>query len=415
MKKYKQLILFLTSIVSLLLFLIYRHEYNRLHYVLEVFNFFGTQPCNLTDIIESNNVINHYDWGPLPLWQEYDDFYIYSSHWYDDNKVRSLALSIESKTPKNCYLHYEDNSPVIGKLKYSRLTNVRNIAYNEKNAAINYVGYFYDCYKKDVVEKVPYGVSFTKMDSTRGRLTIVNHNKSKRKEFNTTVCLFVRDYKKDAMIEFVSYHALIGVEAFTIYSNNVPYRLRKILLNFQTRLGVKLTFVPWNYPKRNNYETNGVQMRDIDLERDVVRNDCLLRTLRQSNHVIMLETDEYLIPGYGKTINDVFNTYNTTSTFELPIEEFCVNDKVKKKNVPIALQYFSVRRDGMNVETVYNSRLAKGNVVSTSVFNKDTAKIHKYNWACPLDSKTYTDKSMMKYYTDFVRSTLVQFLIHDKI
>lgn len=473
MKKYKQLLLLFTTIVSVTLFLVYRHEYNRLHYVLEVFNFFGTQPCNISDIMESNQLLNQHDWGTTPAWQEYDDYYLYSSHWYpsnndnDDNVqvaiVRSVVVTKHSvNVPKSCYLYYENLAPTIGKFKYTKLRSMSGALTKKDDDTLfmDYEGYNYDCHTKIVMEQVPYGVSYTRIKGDkRHKLSLINENGLKmtrtsptsvvNKQFNVTICLFIgKSNDKRSLIEFVSYHALIGADAIVIYANNVPYRLIKLLLNFQTRLGVSLTFLTWNYPiQREQFDT--------DVEKRAFHGDCLLRTLPQSYHVIALETDEYLVPSESRSLNEVLRyrlkaeeDMLSSTTFSLPVEEFCVDnaddedelearENVKqegrrsktgrRKNLPMALQHFDViANDDVKVLRIHNdydrkrapsTRPSSSPVNATTNVSRDrqTIKVHKYNGRCDRNTKTYLDKTIDRYHTEFVRATLVQFLIHDKI
>lgn len=397
MRKYNQRLLLLTSVVSLILFLIYRHEYNRLHYVLEVFNFFGQQPCNITDIEDSNNALNHHDWGPSPYWQNNDDFYTYSSHYYEERDARTIVLSRTDTEvlPKNCYLHYENKKkPTVGKFKYSKLTE-------ETNLINDHVGYFYHCY--GTIKEKPYAVSFTKRNLNNNVKSIPVNVPREKKIFNTTVCLYVNNefYTKESLFEFISYHTLIGAESYVIYANNVPHRITKLLTNFQTRLGIQIAFLIWNYPQQHR----------PSLERNLIENDCLLRTLHESNHVVVLEPNEYVVPINGKSLNDVLET--TSDRLLLPIEEFCIDSF--RKNVPIALQNFRYKEDGNNVQIVYNNVMGTSNVISTGAVDRNVAKIHRYGTNCEPSTKLVTDKSMMRYYTEFVRSTLVQLIVHNKL
>lgn len=175
MKKYNQLLLLLTSTVSLTLFLIYHHEYNRLHYVLEVFNFFGQQPCNLTDFEVSNNVLNHHDWGPPPAWRSHDpDLSVYSSYWLqveDRNVSRSVVLwrKSDKKGPDyDCYLWQEGrNKPVIGRLTYEELGSNNSLA--EQSC-------LFDCYAKLERTARPYAVSFSRRSGTKQARSMLNIN-----------------------------------------------------------------------------------------------------------------------------------------------------------------------------------------------------------------------------------------------
>ncbi|KAJ8979713.1 hypothetical protein NQ317_015537 [Molorchus minor] len=288
MKKYHRLILLIVSVISLSLFLIYRHEYNRLHYVLEVFNFFG-QPCNFSDLQKSDVVLNQHDWGPQPVWQETDHGYIYSAFLTDKIEVKAIALQSDAKTiPRNCYLWFEDKKKAIqGKFKFSKIGN------DDKTVITSY---FYICSLPNV-ENVPYAVSFS--------------------------------YK--------------------------------------------------------------------------------------AKYVVTLEINEYIVPGssleFDSLIKDFGENFHRLS---LPVQKFCITNL--SMNKPIALQNFEVASDfNYNVVRYIRRNTKSDSIISTNAIDKTHASIHKYV-RCNLDPhKTTTDNIMMKYSTDFVRSTLVQLLMHDQL
>ncbi|XP_018579668.1 uncharacterized protein LOC108917518 [Anoplophora glabripennis] len=397
MKKYHQLLLLIVSVISLSLFLIYRHEYNRLHYVLEVFNFFG-QPCNFSDLQKSDNILNQHDWGPQPLWQESDNGYVYSAFLVGKIEVKAIALQSDIKNiPRNCYLWFEDKKKAVpGKFKFSKIGNDENTVLTS---------YFYFCSLPNI-ENVPFAVSFSykvKRDSDMKKILLTNTLDHKL-NVNATVCISPSVFSKKRFIEFLSYHKLIGIESFIFYDKDIPYRLSKLVVNLSNRLAIQASFLPWNYPKS-----------DSSLIRSIVENDCLLRTFGQSKYVVTLEINEYIVPtnslSFESLIKDFGEDFHRLS---LPVQKFCINNL--NANKPIALQNFEVANDfNYNVVRYIRRNTQSSNVISTNAVDKAHASIHKYV-RCNLDPhKTTTDNSMMKFSTDFIRSTLVQLLLHDQL
>lgn len=396
MRKYHQLLLFVISIVSLSLLLIYRHEYNRLHYVLEVFNFFG-QPCNFSDLQEASNVLNHHDWGPLPVWQENEDFYAYSSFWTQNDSKTIILQTGSEEASRNCYLWYENKQkPVVGKYKYSKL------GFDERNALS---AYFYYCSLNSYTQ-IPYAVSFTRKSKKQGLKKIPLFYKEQNKiNINVTLCVTSSGFTKEAFLEFLSYHALVGVDSFIFYSDTIPYRLVKITTNLSTRLGLKIAFMPWNFPKTSSN----------DFTRDLIEKDCKLRALNDSKNIVALEMNEYLVPTKHFTLNEVLNDFETTSNrLSLPIQEFCIFKT--QRNKPVALQNWeATQNNDKKVRFIYKNSINQKNIVNTQAVDKGFASVHKYVQCKEKPIKTSTDTAMMKYYTDFLRSTLVQLIIHNKI
>lgn len=397
MRKYWQLFLLILSVISLVLVLVYRHEYNRLHYVLEVFNFFG-QPCNVSDLEKTDTVLNLHDWGPQPVWQETENGYIYSAFLTGKIEVKAIALQGDaSNVPRNCHLWFEDKKKAIpGKFKFSKIGNDENTVLTS---------YFYVCLLPNI-ENVPYAVSFSykvKKESELKKILLTNTLDHKF-NLNTTICVSPSVFSKKRFIEFISFHKLIGIESFIFYYRDIPYRLSKLLQNLSRRLDLQVSFLSWNYPKG-----------DSPLVRAIVENDCSLRTIGQSKYVVTLEMNEYIVPtrvtSFESLIRDFNNDFHRLS---LPVQKFCITNL--NLNKPIALQNFEVASDyNFNVVRYIRRNVKNDNIISTNAIDKAQASIHKYV-RCNLDpSKTTTDKSMMKFSTDFIRSTLVQLLIHDKL
>ncbi|OWR52180.1 hypothetical protein KGM_208153 [Danaus plexippus plexippus] len=104
MKKYYQLILVVVCFISIVTLLIYRHEYYRLRYVLEVLNFFGkpglseVEFCGpgfnatmLSEILRNSSMEVR---ETPPLFQQIDEnFYSYSSFLRSYNKYEKLEIT----------------------------------------------------------------------------------------------------------------------------------------------------------------------------------------------------------------------------------------------------------------------------------------------------------------------------------
>ncbi|KAJ3648819.1 hypothetical protein Zmor_020592 [Zophobas morio] len=397
MKKYHQLMLLIISVISLSLFLIYRHEYNRLHYVLEVFNFFG-QPCNISNLHQTEKILSHHDWGPAPAWQEHESGYTYSAFLTRQNEAKALTLlSDEKMVPRNCYFWFEDKKkPVIGKFKFSKVMNDDNIRLNL---------YFYICEMTNS-EHVPYAVSFSfkiKKDSELKKIMLANSFKH-RISNNATICVSPSIYSKKRFVEFLSYHKLIGIDSFIFYNRDIPHRLVKIISNLSTRLGLEVAFLPWNFPKGDTFIT-----------RLAVENDCLLRTFDQSLYAVTLELNEYIVPLHVYSFNTLIKSINTNSErISLPIEKFCISSTETSR--PISMVNTDVAEDyNYNiVRYIYRNNMRKDDI-STYAVDKGLASIHKYVKCSVEPFRTRQDKSILKFSTDLTRSTLFQLLTHNQI
>ncbi|KAK4884046.1 hypothetical protein RN001_000317 [Aquatica leii] len=390
MKKYHQLLLFVTTVISLSLLLVYRHQYNRLHYVLEVFNFFG-HPCNISNLEHTDSIGGYQDWGVEPIWQQSENIYIYSAFW-SKNEARAIVLHSEQSEPiRNCYLWYEDKEkPLIGKFKYTKI---------HTDKVILPIAYFYYCTLTQ--DHQPYAVSFStkaKKDNKKILLTIQSDHHNKK---NTTICVAPTKFDKSYLVEFLSFHKLVGVNDFIFYQNDIPHRLAKILSNLSARLNIKVRFFPWNYPK-----TEG------SLSRLVVESDCILRTTGISNTSITLQMNEFIVPsGPLISFTESFNKGDGSvpERISLPVQTFCVENTQRRK--PIVLQNTDVSYNNDNdVQYVYRPRRQESTVV-THALAKDVISIHKYTKCLEKPARAYRDNSILRFSMDLTRSTLVQLFL----
>lgn len=385
MRKYHQLLLFVVAVISLSLLLVYRHEYNRLHYVLEVFNFFG-QSCNLTQLgqIES---LNQQHWGPEPVWHSSEGspgFHVYSAFWTEENQVKAIVVQDTRKeAPRSCYLWFEDyRKPVVGKFRFGQIT--------QKSPA-----YFYYCASVSSTS-VPYAVSFA---SKSAKIPVRSITKPSHFS-NTTICVVpAPEFSKAALLEFLSFHHLIGVNDFIFYDGTIPYRLVKIITNLSLRLGIRVSFFPWNYPKRG----------EVALTRSLVESDCLIRTMGYANNSIILDINEYVVPRQHYSFTDAVNSV-ASDRLRLPVQYFCVTSK--KRNRPIIIQ---------NLDTYIASpeqdlmRFVYKSLAGTGVIASDVASVHKYIDCGNRTNNLFRDETVLNYDRDLTRSTLMQLLLHDHI
>lgn len=393
MRKYHQLLLLIVSFASLVLVLIYRHEYNRLHYVLEVFNFFG-QPCNISGL---NKNLKEHDWGPVPLWQQNEQLQMYSAFWIDNKEARTLVLSTDnSVTARSCYLLFENvRKPVVGKFRYSEVM---------KDYSNGQTLFWYYCSANNA-GLAPYAVLFNGKNRkfAHNKQVLLTNNFNQTVSIKTTVCVPPSVYNKAKLIEFIAYHNVIGVDSFIFYGGNIPHKLSQLLTSLSDMLNIRFKFFPWNFP-----------YIESSLIREVVTNDCILRNKNQSQHVIVLETSEYLVPKDSDTIDSVLISFGAEShKYALPVQKFCIENINSQK--PTALLNTRVVNDQENaVDYIY--RLSHVNhTVSVQNVDKSIASIHKYMHCNKNIVNTLDDSSIQKFAVDFVRSTLYQLLIHNQL
>ncbi|CAG9766753.1 unnamed protein product [Ceutorhynchus assimilis] len=388
MKKFQRLILILISLTSLALFLIYRHQYNRLRHVLEVFNFFGT-PCNVTELQRSEGLLVEHDWGPQPVWQEVDSKgFIYSAFLQEKHKVQGIGIRHASvAVPKSCFLLFEDdNKPSKNKLTVSKIL---------EDKTTGFLAYIYTCqFTKN--DKRPYAIAFKSLSGPKFVTTLLTDNLDKKFSFNSTICLLpiASQFSKKSVIEFLSFHHLLGVESFIVYyEQNFSYKLMKLLKNLSNTLNMWINFYPYNLPLFVPKNFTNI----------LIELDCQLRTKNQSKYSITLGTNDYVVPSLDNS---------KTTILKIPIKKFCLNHS--NVNRPMVLQNFDSIDDFQFNDVIKLNKFKSLNYTKfVNVFDIDCV-IYRYE-KCERGIKTKTDFSMKRFSTDLTRSTLVQLLIHEEV
>ncbi|XP_063239020.1 uncharacterized protein LOC134540291 [Bacillus rossius redtenbacheri] len=354
MKKYYQLALVIISIVSVVSLLFYRHEYNRLRYVLEVLNFFGKPGQSISVTSEcTTSFPDDASWtNPTPMWQRLTDtHYVYSAFW-EEGQVKSVGVATTGTDPKfQCQLWYsQTNQSVPGKFGFS-LTDSSEKRYDRLKHSKLFASHFY-CKPKNGVG-VPFGVEFYKTDELVPFKTFVAvyHAEEKSTVANSTVfCVApagTLPLQTSAVVEFLSYHRLVGVANFMAYDGGALTRISSALSSAKVAAGYDIvaTFLPWNFPFS--------QREAGDAATAALQSDCLLRNSGRHRNVAVLAWDEYVVPRYhhhlGAMLDDFDSGRKTTARFEIPAVAFCSNlpDDVKsRKGMPLVLRKTHYVRTG---------------------------------------------------------------------
>ncbi|XP_041971559.1 uncharacterized protein LOC121727663 [Aricia agestis] len=359
MRKYYQLILVIVCFVSIVSLLIYRHEYYRLRYVLEVLNFFGkpglseVEFCGpgfnatmLSEILRNSSMEVK---ETPPLFQEIDEnFYSYSSFLISYQKYEKL-------TPSNAHVI---NTIVIG--KSHALPNFRCNIWLENNnkpkqgrfshkVLAENIGdfnlYIFQCSMAKNFG-VPKGISFYVNDYNinpiNAPINKVIQVSTKRKIREKSSIKFVNNIElamcvipnsvpivsRDAFIEFLVFHHMMGVNHFTIYDSMISEDIIKRLNLFPSEITQwNIQFFPLNYPF--------VFAKSYPIVRQAIELDCLFRNFKydkeESNkisHAIVLSWDEFLTPRVHNNIKGVLDDIDPTRSFRTYVVEslmFCLN------------------------------------------------------------------------------------------
>ncbi|XP_044748092.1 uncharacterized protein LOC123309184 [Coccinella septempunctata] len=384
MRKYQQLVLLIFSFVSLILVLVYRHEYNRLHYVLEVFNFFGT-PCNFSRLNTSDKYPDHFDWGQSPLWQEYGDYYVFSA-FTNESLAQTLVVNKKvTKVPKKCFLWFENNNAEVGEMNSLKIAEADNLE-----------AYIYSCRLKSF-KTLPYAVSFgVRSKYVSPKKIILTYIEKRSNPITATLCVPPSSYNKRKLIEFISFHKLIGFKHFIFYYDDLPYSLLRLLSSLSEIVDVDLTFFPWNFP-----------LPSSNLSRTIIERDCSLRTFSKSKSYIVLALSEYLIPLDSYGIYPLLQSnFHSLDQINIPVQTICIQQN--RTFLPLIVQNINSYNDGSVRIIKFHFNFV--NKTENIVENSPQMVIHDYKHCEGYTGRFLENKLMDTYSTDLIRSTLMQLL-----
>lgn len=326
MRKYQQLILFVLTVLSFGILVMYKKENARLLAVLDVVNFFGKNDVDAILKLENSSVVSGaYDLGyPLASWQWIGgSFHAYSAFWKQWSQGGAgevVAVTIgEAKAAVNfkCFVRFSDKGKMKGKFRFERI---------KEDSSEEFSVYKFGC-KYESARKVV-AVTFINVATQAEHTLLVRdlQDKKIKEKIHLAVCLDMTDGldtfgNLTTIQEFFYHYHIIGAEEFVVYgTTGLTHFIRTRLL----RHGIQPNVFPYNFP----FET-------VSKNRAIVETDCLLRTSNVADFVIVVGPNEYLYPYTAKfkprtDFYSFLSQYSTDiSTFEVPTRSICMNQKVE--------------------------------------------------------------------------------------
>ncbi|KAL2732027.1 hypothetical protein V1478_004715 [Vespula squamosa] len=393
MRKYYQAALAIVAIVSLISVLFYRHEYNKLRYVLEVFNYFGkpnqkqiSTNCinNNVSFIEHNIKLDE----PVSSWQRLNnDLYVYSAYNLRNNKVHAISFSKKNAISNlQCIIYFEhETKAFVGNYKYIVISNTPYFANEEEKAGYN--GYYLICAYTG--NKIPIGVSFftefDKDDTNAPILSVVTQPQNLNNN-DITVCIIpplLKPMHEIDMITFLSFHELIGINNFIAYdfgiANMLNNRLKELSIRNVPQSNFAYTTVPWNFP---------FSRLDANIMRDIIEADCLHRTYNKIMYIAILSWQEYIVLNYHHSVIDLLADYKSSKLladrYKLNSLTFCtkeLDDTFSTNFTLIMYRKIQFDTDLTDHYPIFISKphevLSKNNVY-TQKMAKDLILVHNY-------------------------------------
>ncbi|XP_066596609.1 uncharacterized protein [Prorops nasuta] len=385
MRKYYQAVLAIVAVGSLISLLVYRHEYNRLRYVLEVFNYFG-KPGQRSDVnctfnsFKLSKLKHNFDF-PTPAWQRVDsDLYIYSAYNIHKNKVHAIAIAAQHiNLDIACSIFLENNiTEIPGTFQYKRMQHTEE-AYN-----LDYSGYYFICLydEKKLATRIKFTISSKPASDSPIfpiKSQIHSHN------LNSSVVCVAPPLKKPIsnsdLFTFLNFHEMIGLGNFIVYdfgiSSHLILKLKEMSNSQVPYWKLAYTTVPWNFPYTDANQ---------NMIKDIIEADCLYRTYNKVTYSMVLSWEEYIVLKYHHLFDDLMRDFNktflTADKYKLKMFTFCTEQKDHSTNFTL-----SIFRKTFYNPTVIQSRstyiykpyetLNKANLVTRDA-GKDLISINRY-------------------------------------
>lgn len=434
MRKYYQLTLVIISVISIVSLLIYRHEYNRLRYVLEVLNFFGTpgQSFSANDCTSSNVTHLSYDIlgfrEHIPSWQRISGTYsIYSAYWDSSeghSQVKAIGVGIiNGDTNFKCHIWFEDESePVPGNFSFLILDDKENVNHILKpSKGLGFNAHFLHC-KPSATFGTPIGVSFYNLSSHvpfKPFIPVQSVEDRAIIENGTLVCVapsLIPGTSKSSVIEFLTYHQFVGINDFIVYDQTLPSQFPMVLQNrvVQERFNLRVLFLPWNFPYS---AADNARILRLALEKD-----CVMRATGRVRNIVVLSWNDYIVPkiyhSLAVMLDNLDSIRKSTTIFNLPTLKFCTDlpdDPQSDISLPMAARKTKcLKGSGLDkMFHVYRPLLVPASKTGTTqIVSPAIAAVHQYvtcfkdKGASPsVDSLMY-EPSILKFANEFKKSKL---------
>ena len=299
MKKFHQVLLLLLSGVSLLCFVFYKHEYDRLRKVMEVLDMFGSTVTE--DIKSFEQCSNRSVDIRADFWQKYaDGFYIYSAFKVSNEKDWSLnSIAVVSRdSPSSALLKESLCALITGDAfeeKFEGTIEWKEIASNDA-----YFTYSLTC---NVPEIRGDSHLFSLYDTKSNQLNFPLHlSSSDTKDQVTTLCAVSNQplWKPNQLMKFINYYSTLGIDNFYLYHQGVSDQTISTLNEFirQTDGSVAIHLLNWNHP---------FSQSTVDLS--LVQSECDLRHNAKGGLVITVHMGHYLVASGKPNIADFLKMF----------------------------------------------------------------------------------------------------------
>lgn len=405
MKKYYQLLLVIISLISLISVIIYRNEYNRLRYVLEVLNFFGkpngieNHNSNLLENVTSKNLYNI----PIPAWQNLEDAHIYSAFWEETTTggiVQAIGISKNSSPPSlMCNVWFTNQEkPIKGKFSIKSLT--KRVEFSNK-------AYIFSC-RIDKTFGAPFSVTYYKDSNAIASGIPVFSREFSSKDNQIFMCIKPDHITRNPtqIVEFLNYYQVLGIKHYIIYDNGL---IVSSLLN--PAIGLYITILPWNLPHH----------LEPELVHHIIEFDCLTRTKNTGDVYAILNWNELIVPSREASITSLLNVYDPLgqiNNFKFKILDFCIDFEDEEKKSKTQLIFHKLHYKQTEESSMFLIRPTSFNDAgSQQLVDSNIAVVQRYVecFKNNISNKLNRSSTILRFNTDFVKTYLYQLWVTGKL
>lgn len=324
MRKYYQLLLFILSVVSILCFVFYKHEYDRLRKVLEVLDFFGpsvTESDQKAVRVEDPCLNGSLEFIP-DYWHSYaEDVHIYSAFKVANEKGWSLnSVAVVNKNSSSL-LKRSSCALISGEViddKFEGTIEWKKIEKDGTSSAYSVV-----C---NVPEMIGSSHLFSLYDSKVALHTLnipLHLGPAHPKDHAVSLCVLSKDpfWHVGDLVDFIQYYAILGVNNFYFYHRGIGDQVISVLKEFvHTRGGVTIHLAMWNRPSG--------MFSSLDFA--LVNQDCSWRHGAKTGPAVTLQFGHFLVLPKSSRLEEFLvklSDRKTESSYEvrIPLQSVCFN------------------------------------------------------------------------------------------
>lgn len=145
----------------------------------------------------------------------------------------------------------------------------------------------------------------------------------KEKKYTLSVCAFFKN-EGEYLKEWVEYHRLIGVDHFYLYNHSSLDHSSEVLAPYIQRGIVSLIYWPNFLPEHLAKDPTTFA---LSTRLPAYENGAKYAALNETEWLILLEVDEFIVPVVDRSIKNVLKKYEDHSGVLFEVQHFCASRK----------------------------------------------------------------------------------------